>query len=183
MLSNKYYIMSGKIFAVVIFIFALTSFTHAQEVYRSEDNAFMITFPAGWTAEQGTPPVDVIARSAENPVTSVNIIVRESPAFENLTIETAVDEKFKNSIIEQYSAQFTNFVLIDNGFTDVSSYRAFYIKYTADNSVGTGRLLAIQYFLINSSKLYVISTGSPEADYSLNESMFNEIVSSFKFIL
>jgi hypothetical protein len=177
--------MNKKLSAILFFVLTLGAFSHevcSQEVYRSEANAFMITFPAGWTAEQGTAPVDVIARSADNPVTSVNIIVRESPAFENLTIETAVDDNFKNSIIEQYKVQFINFVLIESGFTDVSSYKTFYMIYTSDLP-GGGTFKSKQYFLLNSSKLFIISTGSAEPDYTSIEPAFNEIVNSFKTIL
>lgn len=155
----------------------------SQESYRSEANAFVMTFPAGWTGERGENDViDVIARDPEKENISVNVVVRQNPAFEGITIEQAVDDKFKQTIMEQYRAQFDNFVMLENGITDMAIYRAFYIKYSCSIPTG-GTLIAKQYFLINASKLYIISTGAPEADYPAQESLFNGIVNSFAFIL
>lgn len=172
-----------KNLSIVTILLTIALSVNAQEVYRSEANAFMITLPAGWSAEPGqSAMVDIIARSPESPNISINVVVRESTVFDSLNIESAVDERFKNSIIDQYTKQFTNFVLLENGFTDVGSYRAFYIKYSCAMPEG-GLFMAKQYFLINTSKLFIISTGSPEPVYSVHEPTFNEIVNSLKFIL
>lgn len=167
--------------SIFILIYVFTSFS--QEAYRSEANAFVITFPAGWTGERGsTDIIDVIARDGEKENISINIVVRQNAAFDGITIEQAVDDKFKQTIIDQYTAQFDNFVMLENGITDMAIYKSFYIKYSCDIPAG-GKLIAKQYFLINSSKLYIISTGAPEADYPAYEPIFNSTVNSFAFIL
>lgn len=162
---------------IIVFIFVLTSSVFSQKVYESPTNGFKITLPDNWEIEKSTNAiVDFTARHDDN--TSVNVVVKQSPAFEGLTIEQAADENFKNSLVKQYSEQFKGFKLIESGLGEISTYKAFIFKYSCDNPNG-GILFAKQYFLISNSKLYIISTACSESEYSLYEPLFDTIVNSF----
>jgi hypothetical protein len=167
-----------KMKKILTLIFALiTVNTFSQKVYESSANGFKITLPESWEIEKSTNAiVDFTARYDIN--TSVNVVVKQSPAFEGLTIEQAADDNFKNSLVQQYSEQFKGFNLIESGLGEMGTYKAFIFKYSCDNPNG-GILFAKQYFLISNSKLYILSTGCSEKEYSLYEPLFDTIVNSF----
>jgi hypothetical protein len=164
----------------IVFLLLITASVLSQQVYESPSNGFKITVPGGWEITKGsTPMVEMVARLSEN--TSINIVIKQSSAFEGLTIEQAADESFKNTLVDQYSKQFENFSLLESGMTDMNTYRAFYFKYSCNNPNG-GTLIAKQYFIISSAKLYIVSSGSPEGDYPYNEPVFIEIINSFTLL-
>lgn len=174
--------MNKKLSAILLFILTLCSYSYeaySQEVYRSETNSFMISFPEGWEITKISTNIDFIAWYDVN--VNVNVAVKQSTVLKGLTIEEAADENFKNTMIRQYEKEVENFVLLESGIDSAGSHKAFYMKYTGKMPGEDGILMAKQYFLISDSKMYVITTGSPEAGYLFHESMFNEIVSSFKF--
>jgi hypothetical protein len=170
--------MINRLTIVSFFLLSLSCFS--QQKFTSDEYGLEITFPDGWNVEKGTQSmVAVIARL--NNTTSINIIVQENDKWKDSRIEDMDKESFRNELEGKYKDHFKNFKTIDFGGTIVNGNNALYFVYNCD--LNNDVIHAKQYFIFNGDKIYVISTGCLESEYTnYFEIPFNECVNTFTFI-
>ncbi len=163
--------------AVIVLLFSI-SLVYSQQVYQSQLNGFKITYPDDWEIVKDENSGKEI--SGKSGAADVNVVVKENKSFANKTIEQIADENFKNALVEMYSSIFDNFELLKSEFVSLNGNSAYSFSYKCD-LFGEHKLLSIQYFLVNNSRLYGITAACPEEFFKPNEKIMGDIINSFAF--
>lgn len=176
LLSNDNKIIMNK--KIILLVLTFVSVSFSQQVFNSAGYGFEITFPDKWEVKEGTTTmVAVIAKYGDFP--SINIVVKENESIGKVTVEDVNIENFKDDLVSKYKNVFTNFITVDYGKTAVNGINAIYFAYNCDVADKVFRVK--QYFMFNSTKMYVISTGCLETEAADYEAAFNDCTNSFKF--
>ncbi|RPI17368.1 MAG: hypothetical protein EHM58_09440 [Ignavibacteriae bacterium] len=167
-----------KILSALFILIIYTSVFFSQQVFKSDEHKFQITFPDDCRLYPDYSGAAVIAYFDKN--ASINIIVKESKKLKNTGPEQYDYANQVDSMIKLYGSTFKNFKLNDTGYVSLSDIKFFRLSYQCD--LLDKVFWASQYFTVKDSKMYVLSTGCFESDIEKYRQVFIDCVSTFTFI-
>ena len=165
-----------KKFILIYFLFVSAAFS--QELFKSDEYGFEITFPDYMVVKKGMNESPAVYSSI-NEFTFVNVILQNDTSFGYKVIEDYDLEEFITPIKEMLNNEFPGYTLMDYGRTEINSEKSIYMQYKYIRKTETVRVK--QYYMINKFKLYAITTVSNDKESADFEPVFNDCVNSFKF--
>lgn len=160
----------------VLFVFLLGSFItdttgNVTTTFEDTANAYTFNYPNNWTKNTTISGFDIfLLAPEESPGHSpANVSVLSHPIPADLTLATYSDENINNML--------NDINVIDRGQTEIGGLPAVWIRYTRKDT----QVEIVQYFIVKNSKGYLITGGAAPGTYDTYQSVFNEVVKSFKF--
>ncbi len=153
--------------------------TTDTDSYSNDPDAFLITFPSGWTVAEGE-------EGDKNTVTAVSgsegsgdkFLENVQVVIEELVIPLTLDE-LTDSVITGLTADLTNFTEIERSDVEIDGTPAKRILYT--HTSGGTSLKSVTYVTVGDLKGYTITGTAEQTKYAANEPIFEAAAESFKF--
>jgi hypothetical protein len=150
----------------------------SQLQFVSDEFGFEMTFPQYMVVNKGTTgnPA-VIAAINEN--TFINVILQHDQSLAERNIKSYDLDSFISPIKETLSNELIGFKWNSYDTMSINGITAIYFNYNYYKGLNEARVK--QYFMINNSKMYVITVFCLESEAADFDTVFNDCVNSFKF--
>jgi len=167
--------MMKKIFIVYLYV-ALPVFS--QQQFVSDEYGFEMTFPQYMVLKKGiSENPAVFAHIDEN--NFVNVVLQHDATLAGRDMKSYDLDSFITPIKESLANELIGFKWNKYDTLSINGISSIYFNYNYYRGLNEVRVK--QYFMINNSKMYVITVLFSESEAPDFEPIFNDCVNSFKF--
>jgi len=164
---------------IILIYFLFVSAVFSQQLFISDEYGFEITFPAYLVVNKGTTENPAVIAHI-NEYTLLNVVLQSDAGLSGKKMDYYNLDSFITPMKEMLLKDMIGFKLINYDRININGTGAIYFAY--DYYKGMNEVRVKQYFMINNSKMYAITTMCPESEAGDFEIVFNDCVNSFKFL-
>lgn len=194
MFFGQYYFISGNILYIVqlaarsgiyqqfeetgkgyAYTFSITGNKPGKYV-KNDTYGFRIAFPDGWTVFATSIPYQAF----DNYNALISVEVTESPDYRGMSIFDIAPE----TLVEAIRSKKPKASVVEDSKLNLDNVSVRYIKYKWDEKIKnfTTQVTVDHYYIIRSSKFYIIQCQAPTKDYDKYKEVFQKCIESFQFL-